>query len=79
MRSDKTPEAKKARDAAFEAHRRDQLRHIASNTTPTQRIQWMEQTLLALGPQRLLQLRENRQQQLDDAYARAKSAALNRD
>ncbi|CAN5564953.1 hypothetical protein BH10PLA1_BH10PLA1_01930 [soil metagenome] len=53
-------EEKRRRDAGFAAHERDQVQFIARNTTPTQRIQWMEQTLLALGPERLKKMRELR-------------------
>jgi hypothetical protein len=37
--------------SGWEEHRLDQIRWIAQNTTPTQRIEWLEQTLMLFSAQ----------------------------
>jgi hypothetical protein len=44
----------------WDEHRLDQIRWIAQNTTPTQRIQWLEQTMELFRDQILAQRERER-------------------
>jgi len=37
--------------SGWDEHRLDQIRWIAENTTPAQRLEWLQQTIELFGPQ----------------------------